>query len=264
MACDTDNLAVALIAICQRAEGAEGDAPPVDIEVLCAADPASKARVEALQRQLSEAAAADDGWLPQLHIRPCDQTLPELLGRQLATELPASLNLLQGGYAASVQQGQTGVVDWRKIGFGLAACVMLHLCFTLAAGAWFNHRAQTVKAEATALYRSWFPEARRVFEPRRQLLSQLNGFSAHGSDRLVRYVDGLTAAWDAAGGDLSIVGVTFEAPSDAMRLDLRAANIDALEQFRTRLNSVGLSSQLQQITRHKEGINGRLELGEVM
>jgi general secretion pathway protein L len=264
MACDLDNLSLVLTGLCQRAQQSSGESPVDEIALYHAPDPDSAELAEALTCHLREFGGDGDGAVPvpPIRVTASQQELPLVLGSQLAREMPSALNLLQGGYATE-QSGLSGSFDLRKIGLGFAACLVLHLVLTLGAGAWFNLRAQTVKADTTALYRGWFPEARRVFEPRRQLQSQLAGFSDHGSDRLVAYVDGITAQWASAPDKLRLVSLNFEAPSDTLLLELSAANRDVLEQLRDRLDASGFSSELQQLARQGDSVSGRLELGRL-
>ncbi len=187
------------------------------------------------------------------------ETTTEVLARNVLGGLSDTINLLQGGYAVKTP-GLRGTLNVRKIATTFAACVALHLAFTMTAGIWFDWRADTLTADAITQYRHWFPQAQRVFNPRRQLQSKLVSEDGAGSELLISYIGAVASDWQQ-GNDLRLQSMDYEGQAGSMTLQLSAPAADSMAALQKQLQSRGLHSELKSVSQRGDLVTGRLKLG---
>jgi len=256
LGCDRDNVLTALWALARQCQD-DGGAPPA-IAIYCPEEEEPAAWGRCLQQQL---AAADYAGEVALHEREGGPLA--VLGPQLVGEAPADrIDLLQGGYGSDRSAGARRF-NWRRIGLTFAACVAAHVAVTTAAGLWWQWRAQAVRADTVAQYQQWFPAARRVFDPRRQLQSQLNSSRGADSAVLLAYIGGLAGSWGTGGEALRLRSLSYRGDTASLTLEVDGASAADLDELRQRLAKQGVRGELKAVSGRDDKVSGRLELAGV-
>lgn len=256
LGCDLDNLPLALAAVLRQSRGQCGAEPVIDI--YCPEDGDDAASAQGLQRQLVAAGHAPGG----IVVHELAEAPLAVMAGQVAAAPAARLDLLQGGYAAE-DRASARRINWRRIALTFAACVAVHVAVTMAAGLWWQWRTQGLRADAVAQYQQWFPAARRVFDPRRQLQSQLNSGGGADSAALLAYISGLAGSWDGAGESLRLRSLNYRGDAAAMSLEMEGASAGELEQLRQKLAERGVRVELKAVAGGGDRVSGRLELAGV-
>jgi type II secretion system protein L len=184
----------------------------------------------------------------------------EVLARTQVKALGDSINLLQGGYA-SKSVGFWGGFSAMRVAGTFATCAALHLVLTLGAGLWFDWRAATLKADGRALYSEWFPQAQRVFNPRRQLQSKLASSDGAGSELLLSYIGAVANDWQRAEGNLKLQAIEYDGQARSMSLQLQSAAAEQMGNLQQQLQARGFPAKLQSVAQRGDSVTGRLKLG---
>lgn len=178
----------------------------------------------------------------------------------LADQPENILNLRQGEFAARLPLGRWWR-QWRLVAGLFAVALCLHLLAT-----YFDYRAlqQENIALRTAVqdsYRQAYPRG-AIVDPEKQLQRQLDAMrgSAQNSGfvTLVERVGGVIAASDGT----SIVSINYNDKASEMRLNILAANYDAVEQLRSGMNSLGLEAVMENSSAQGDKVRARLRVGD--
>lgn len=246
MACDRSN-AITVIGLVL------GDKPDVPVEI-CYSQHGDD---ELSAQQLKEQLAADSGDYP-IRLLTWKESATEVMARSIYAGRAQTLNLLQGGYKVKTASDKS-VIRWRQVVKTAAACVMVHLLLTLGGGMWFDWRAKVVAADSIALYKSWFPQARRVFNPRRQLESALASGEGVLSSQFLGLLNVLATS-DTAG--VSLTRVDYDARNSGVTIQLKAPDESTARLLQQAVSKQGLSAEVQSVTQQGSGVQASLFIGE--
>lgn len=253
LGCDLSNTALAVKLMAQqKGEASLGQLGRIEIAYSDDAQMQQSATQlrEQLQRQLDN----------DISMVAYKESVTELLARTQVAALGDSINLLQGGYGAKTA-GLRGTLNIGKVAATFAACVGLHLALTLGAGIWFDLRSDSVRSDAKALYSEWFPDAQRVFNPKRQLQSKLVNNEGVGSENLLSYISAVALAWQGQADSLQLESLDYEGHSGNMTLQLEAPAADTMVALQQHLQGRGLQAELKSVSQRGDLVSGRLELG---
>lgn len=251
---DHDNALLVLEAL-NRERGESDDGSP-EIDLYTAAADVGTGQV--LECVLAERYAT------QLRSYPQDGAGLLLLARQLASrDGPVGIDLLQGGYAVQRPDGDRAI-DWHRVAIAFAACVVLYVVATAAGGLAFQWGAKQVRADTVAVYREWFPGARRVFDPRRQLLSHLNSGQRADSAAFLAQIAGLTDGWGSGEEELRLRSLSYAGASGQLTLELEGTTAAAFNGLQQRLSERGFEGQLSGVAGNGDRVAGRLQLAGVL
>ena len=120
---------------------------------------------------------------------PCDEALLATLGRAGNRVF----NMLQGGYSSQRGDAQR----FRPLPVAAAACVCA-LAFTAlayGAGGWLAARAEAARADSIALYRSLYPDEKRVVNPRVQMERHLQAAPSGDTQVLGQLLQAMASAF---------------------------------------------------------------------
>lgn len=255
LGCDVENTELAITLLAQHARAAAPALLP-KIDLTYSNSPESQVAAENLREQLQE------NLDHEINLVSYREPILEVLAKTQIKALGDSLNLLQGGYA-SKSAGFLGGFNPMRVAGTFAACIALHLALTLSAGIWFDWRADELKADGRAMYSEWFPQAQRVFNPRRQLQSKLASSDGAGSELLLSYIGAVANGWQQADGHLKLQAIEYDGPARSMTLQLESAAADQMASLQQQLQSRGLPTALQSVAQRGDMVTGRLKLGGI-
>jgi general secretion pathway protein L len=251
--CDLDNTALVASLMARHRRTEIGVLPP-KIDIAYAAGGEMEPVAQALRSELG--ARLDN----EINLLAYAESTLEVLARNQVANLGDAINLLQGGYGAKIP-GRSGGFNLKRVGATFAACVGLHLAVTLGAGMWFDWRADSIREDSRSLYAQWFPQAQRVFNPRRQLQSKLANSDGAGSDVLLAYIGAVADTWPRGDSDVQLQSMDYVGQTGSMTLQLESAAADNMAQLRKNLQARGLRTALKSVSQRGERVTGRLELG---
>ena len=102
------------------------------------------------------------------------ESMSELLAINAVRSFDQSLNLLQGDFRPkSASAGSRRII--KKTSFILSVVLGLFMLVTLGGGSYLNYQADQYYADSVSIYKSLFPQQRRVIDPVKQLRRQLRG-----------------------------------------------------------------------------------------
>ncbi len=253
LGCDLSNTALAVKLMAQQYGGGSlGQQARIEIAYSDDAQMEQSATQlrEQLQRQLDN----------DISMVAYKESVTELLARTQVAALGDSINLLQGGYGAKTA-GLRGTLNVGKVAATFAVCVGLHLALTLGTGIWFDLRSDSARSDAKALYSAWFPDAQRVFNPRRQLQSKLVNDEGAGSELLLSYISAVATSWQGQQDSLQLESMDFEGQTGKLTLQLEAPAADTMVALQQQLHGRGLQAELKSVSQRGDRVSGRLELG---
>ena len=253
LGCDFENTELAVSLVAKQSRGTTPALLP-QIDLVYSDTPQAKATAEHLRGRLQGKVGN------AIKLVGYREPTLEVLARTQVKMLGDSINLLQGGYASKSVGFWGGFSPVRVVGT-FAACAVLHLVLTLGTGLWFDWRAATLKADGLALYSEWFPQAQRVFNPRRQLQSKLASSDGAGSELLLSYIGAVANDWQRAEGKLKLQAIEYDGQARSMSLQLESAAADQMGNLQQQLLARGFPAKLQSVAQRGEKVTGRLELG---
>ncbi len=235
----------------------EGAAAPL-VRVLGAAD--ADADTENTAADTFELSAVADTLRQRLgvdvDILQYQESMLELMATTLLASPARTINLLQGGYRQSSTAAQ--VHPWRRIGVAAAVLLFAYSAVTLAAGAWFQHRADRLEAESIALYRELFPREQRVVSPRRQMASHLSRVGGGQGELFELLGRSAPLVQTTLAEPVMIEQLRFRGGNRELQLDVRTDSVDGLEQLRQRLSGAGLQVDLGAATERDRSASARI------
>lgn len=178
----------------------------------------------------------------------------------LSDAVHPDLNLLQGGFAPRLPFER-----WWK--YWRAAAALFAVAFGLQLGADYlelreldkNNLALRQAVETS--YRQAFPKG-AVVDAEKQLSRQLDALrgtsESGGFVSLMEQVGSVVAAMPGT----SIATINYNDKSAEMRMNLVAANFEAVEELRTKINAVGLEAVMESSNAQDKGVRARLRIGE--
>jgi general secretion pathway protein L len=252
LGCDVENTELAVSLVAQQCRGATPTSLP-QIDLAYSETPEARAAAERLRSSLQDRVGNP------IKLVGYRESALEVLARTQVKALGDSINLLQGGYA-SKSVGFWGGFSAMRVAGTFAACAVLHLVLTLGAGLWFDWRAATLKADGRALYSEWFPQAQRVFNPRRQLQSKLASSDGAGSELLLSYIGAVANDWQAE-GNLKLQAIEYDGQARSMSLQLQSAAAEQMGNLQQQLQARGFPAKLQSVAQRGDSVTGRLKLG---
>ncbi len=262
LGCDLSNTALAVKLLAQRVQGgALAQTPKIELAYSVVGDSSDSSDSAGMEQLARDIRAELQGQLDtDISLLAYQENVTELLARTQVADLGGSINLLQGGYRANTA-GLRGTLNVGKVAATFAACIALHLALTVGTGIWFDWRSDNLRADARALYSEWFPQAKRVFNPRRQLQSKLVDNDGAGSELLLSYIGAVAAGWRPEDGGLRLQAMDYEGQSGNMTLQLEATVADSMAALQQQLQSRGLQTDLTSVSQRGHRVTGRLELG---
>lgn len=237
---DADDLAFALVA---AVEGRSGEQR---IELINGTLP------EIAKAELSQATTA------RLDFVTTETDVPPLTSLALRY-MPglSNVNMLAGAFAPPRPHNAVWQ-QWQGVAALLAVWVGVALLGATARGLWADHRAQSLNDEAEALYRSYFPDDRRVVDVYRQTAARL-GSSVGGGPGFVAYLGELTRAVSAAAGS-EVRSIAFNADRSELNTELAVSGFDRLDGIKAALADSGWDVEISSAEQQGSQVYARVRM----
>jgi general secretion pathway protein L len=177
--------------------------------------------------------------------------------------LPQSLplNLLQGEFRIHSHRG-TAAFPTRKLAVASAACLLAFVAYFAGAGLVFHQRAQALQNEATELYRTLFPDERRIVSIRRQMEGHLR--SAASTDSSSGFFELLTVFSDALAivdGNHETRRVRFDQKNGNLLAEWQTNSLASAQRLQEKVREAGASLAILSATKNDRGLVVNLKLG---
>ena len=171
---------------------------------------------------------------------------------------PPAINLLQGELAPPKQAN--GVwTRWRTAAALVAVWVLVLGIGEAVRGAWASHRASALSAEAQTLYRSYFPNDKRLQpDMYKQMLDRLGGRSTSQStflSLLGHLASGLSASPGA-----QLRSITFNDGRAELGAEVAVKGFDALEALKTAWTNEGVTVDISSAEQQDQQVHARIRL----
>jgi type II secretion system protein L len=172
----------------------------------------------------------------------------------------AALDLLQGAYAPRLPLARWWR-QWRVVAGAFAIAVSLHLLATYVDYRSLKNDNLALRSAVLDSYRKAYPKG-AVVDAEKQLRRQLDALhgSAQGS--------GFVSLMDRVGSVLAsrpgttIVSINYNDKGDEMRMNIVAADFEAVEQMRADINDAGLQAVMESSSAQGDRVRARLRVGE--
>lgn len=176
----------------------------------------------------------------------------------LSESVEINLNLLQGRYAPRLPLGQWWL-QWRAVAAVFAAAFAIQLAATYADYRSISAQNEAMRGALEASYRSVFPQG-AVVDVEKQLRRQLDALGGTGqSSSFVGLMERVGGAIDGLPGT-TITTINYSNKGDEMRLNIGAADFEAVEKLRSRINEAGLEAVMESSSTRGDGVTARLRV----
>ena len=178
----------------------------------------------------------------------------------LQDSIAAPLNLLQGNYASRLPLARWWG-EWRAVAavFGLAFC--LHLVASYTDYHNLKRDNLALRGAVEQSYRKAYPRG-AVVDAEKQLSRQLSAL--RGSCDASGFVNLMARVGEVIAGHsgTSIATINYSDKSGEMRMNILAADFEAVEQVREAINKTGLEAVMESSSAQGEKVRARLRVGE--
>ncbi|WP_028116518.1 type II secretion system protein GspL [Ferrimonas senticii] len=180
----------------------------------------------------------------------------ELPMQQLAAGFSkAPISLLTGAYAPAKGVSKSLQV-WAKVGIAASVLAVLSL---LHSGLQINQLQQQraeLRAEQERIYRSLFPNEKRIVNPRSQLQAKVRGLGGGDNGELFAMLAQLQPSF-AASPEIKPQGLKFDASRSEIRLQLSGKDFAQIEQFSNAIKA-NFEVQTGALNNEDNGVSGTL------
>lgn len=174
-------------------------------------------------------------------------------------EWQTDLNLLQGEFAASKKHTQASA-NLRIPAIAAGIGFVFYVGYLLTSGLYFSWQADRQYEDTLALYRSYFPNDRRIVNVRTQTRNHLSRGTQQQGDQFLGLLGQFIKQWQPQANDLKMQQIRFNRQRSELIIELNSKSIDQLDQLRNQLANQGLKSELLSAIEENQGIRGRIKL----
>ncbi len=170
-----------------------------------------------------------------------------------------SLNLLQGEFAPRKKRQQSSV-NVRLPAMAASVGLVCYIGYLLLGGFYFQYQAEQQYQQTLDLYRSYFPDDRRIVNVRTQTRNHLNNTAAGQSSEFLALLEKFAQHWQPQASNLQMQQIRFNRQRRELIIELNSKSITQLDQLRNQLSAQGLTAELLSAIEETNGIRGRLKL----
>jgi type II secretion system protein L len=249
-----------LVRSIEQAAAIEAGALKLVLESVAAKAPTEGIRIVAVNGRVPEVMRAEVAQVTEHPIEWIDTESDVTALAHLAAAYPGSpsaINLLQGTLAPT-KQGANGWIRWRAVAALLALWFVVLLASETVRGAWAAHRASALTSDIEALYRSYFPQDRRVQDPYKQMRVHLGGRADSNSTFLSLL--GHLASGLAANPSAQLRSITFSDARAELGAEVAVGGFDALESLKTAWGKEGVAVDISSAEQQDQQVRARIRL----
>jgi general secretion pathway protein L len=187
-----------------------------------------------------------------------EESLVELLS--ITARSPQThINLCQGGYRADPRSAENSAA-WRRTWMTAAACLLIFVLTSLAAGYYIEARTRATQAQALAMFREMFPDEKRVINLRRQAEARLGAAVSAGKGPLgaMSALAGALSSPDSSG--ISLQALEYKASEGALNATIGARSLETIYALEKRITGGGGDATVQSPTEEGGLASAKLQL----
>lgn len=188
-----------------------------------------------------------------------------LLGMLTKIEFDPSdaINLLQGVFSKSEQIGKY-LRPWRIAAVLLAIWFVFTLSNAILQSSTLDAQSKALRSEASKIYLTTFPEARRVVNPKVQMQQKLSALKSGKSKGKMTFMDLLNRTGAVLNKTSGLVLRSVRYKNSMLDVDLELSNLQLLDQLKQKLSaSKELSVEIQSAASVNNKVQGRLQIKAV-
>ncbi|RMF13735.1 MAG: hypothetical protein D6758_12650 [Gammaproteobacteria bacterium] len=195
-----------------------------------------------------------------IHTQGYSGELFEWLARHVLSETHSAINLCRGEFAVSQAESSRMLQIWKPVAAVLVVGWLLSVTLNVAEGYYYQKQAERYLTQQKSLYQSWFPGARMLASPRKQLESKLR--QAMSGQQSEGFLPVLQAAAQHIGGreKVRVNSLQFSEERNELALEVTAPALADLEQIRDGLARAGYQVDIGSAVRESEGVRSRLKI----
>jgi general secretion pathway protein L len=182
----------------------------------------------------------------------------EVMAMQSVTHVNELINLRQGGYRVPIDN-RSDDKSWRKVAVVALVGCLLFAITCIGKGLWYNAKASAMEKKSVELYKDIYPQATRVFNPRRQMETAISNFAGGGNVDEDVFIDSMVDITKLIASnqssEVAIQSLTFDANKpDDMTMSMLVEQEDALDEMRQRLAETNLRFTVSKTTPNDNGV----------
>ena len=205
------------------------------------------------ESELSLARIADCGF--SVHGTILDGSVLEFLASRWETSQP-EINLLQGAFAP-VRSGGASPRGWRSVAALALVWVFAALAVLIGEGFVAGHRADALEAESIDLYRSIYPNERRIHNAYAQMRAKLRQSDA-GQGTFHLLLGQLAAG--ATEGSIDVRSITFNESRGELTSELWLPGYAQIDALKLELENQGLTVDISSAEERDDIVRARLRI----
>ena len=170
------------------------------------------------------------------------------------------LNLLQGSYKPK-RKSTSQWYRWRLAGSLAAVWLILYLGINLFELNRLKARNDEIRIQITNIYKSSFPESKRIINPRVQMEQKLDELRGGGGPQGSQFLALLTDSAAVLSSQTNIEVQSIDFRNNRMDLGLTGTNLQSVETLNNELNkTAGLTTEITSATAEKNSVRGSIRL----
>lgn len=172
------------------------------------------------------------------------------------------INLRQGGYKVPVNYRNNDKSTKKTLFIALAGCLLFGL-ICLGKGLWYKSQQDSVEQQSIALYKQIYPQALRIFNPRRQMESSVSMLNNAGNDdQFIAALTDLTRLISSSqSAEVHIQSMIFNAEKpDDVNISIIVEQADTVEDITRQLAETDLRIAINKTSPVKDGVLIDLQL----
>ncbi len=188
-----------------------------------------------------------------------DQGLLGLIAKE-GLDLSKAVNFLQGEYSRREQLGKLWR-PWRYVAALAAVLFVLQLGVSVSDSAKLESDYLALKAEAKAIYKDTFPEAKRIVNVKAQMQQKLAALKGSGVTKEITFLDLLADSGMVFKQTSGLVLKSIRYKKGVLDVELEVPSLHVLDQLKQKLtNTKGLQVEIQSAASRKNIVQGRLQI----
>lgn len=196
-----------------------------------------------------------------LNIEHIDEDSFSYLCRQARPRFESGdvIELMQGDLRPS-RKRRPSLIPWKPLAGFAAAFVLLFTGYNYLQAAKFNDAHREVDASTRALYKSYFPQDRKIVDIKRQMREKLKG--AGGSGNTQQFLTLLTTVGSQLNSmnGLSPLRVIFDESQGDLKIDFLANGFGDLNALKSKLEAQSLQVEIARASQDGEKMKARMNI----
>ena len=198
-----------------------------------------------------------DGSGFSVHQTRLDGPVLDFLARQWEAKRP-EINLLQRAFAPARSSSASGS-GWRGVSALAAVWLIVTLSWLIAEGSVANQRANALESESTTLYRSIYPNDRRVPNAFAQMRAKLR-VANDGEGAFHLLLGQLAAATVGAGAEINVRSIVFNDSGGELTSELWLPGYAQIDELKRELEERGLAVDISSAEERDDRVRARLRI----